>query len=135
MADCWPRKPARRKIAFLLPVKGIVAAKRPEAPENSFELIARCLMLSSSVRVPARLLVLLALSALLSGCFINERGIQSPYVTAREGLTPIQEDPVVLVATTRKPVGRSPWFGADRGANLTFAEARLAPPTGLSRAL
>jgi len=67
----------------------------------------------------------------LGGCLFNERGINSPYVAAREGLTPIQEDPVVIVATTRKPVAglrQSPWFTADRGPSLAFAEARLNPP-------
>lgn len=65
----------------------------------------------------------------LSGCFINERGLQSPFVTAREGVTLIQDDPRVLVATTRKPEGeRSPWFSADRGRGVSFAEATLNPP-------
>jgi esterase/lipase superfamily enzyme len=39
--------------------------------------------------------------------------------------------PVLLVATTRRPAGnppRSPWFTADRGRGLTFAEVRLSPP-------
>lgn len=35
-----------------------------------------------------------------------------------------------MVATTRKPSsdGRPPFFGADRGTALTFAEAQLSPP-------
>ena len=79
-------------------------------------------------RLPS-ILALLGAAALLSGCLLNERGVQSPFVTAREGLTPIQEEPVVLVATTRKPQGaESPWFSADRGPGLAFAQARLAPP-------
>lgn len=72
-----------------------------------------------------------ALALGLGGCLLNERGLNSPYAVAREGLTPIQEDPVVLVATTRKAVpgmGKPPFFSADRGAGLTFAEARLNPP-------
>ncbi len=77
----------------------------------------------------ARVLLLLGCAAALGGCLFNERGLNSPYQVAREGLTPIQEDPVVLVATTRKPVGgKSPYFSSDRGAELVFAEARLNPP-------
>jgi len=71
------------------------------------------------------------LAASLGGCLFNERGLESPYMVAREGLTPIQEDPVVLVVTTRKPVPglrQSPYFTADRGPGLAFAEARLNPP-------
>ncbi|RUP15595.1 MAG: alpha/beta hydrolase [Methylobacterium sp.] len=39
--------------------------------------------------------------------------------------------PVLLVATTRKPVGnppRPPYFSSDRGRGLSFAEVRLSPP-------
>ena len=39
--------------------------------------------------------------------------------------------PVLLVATTRKPVGatpRAPYFNAERGRGLSFAEVRLSPP-------
>ena len=39
--------------------------------------------------------------------------------------------PVLLVATTRKPVGsppRAPYFSSDRGRGLSFAEVRLSPP-------
>ncbi len=78
-----------------------------------------------------RPLGILAIGAALSGCLFNERGLNSPYQVAREGLTPIQEDPLVLVATTRKPVAgqrKSPYFGSDRGSGLTFTEARLNPP-------
>ena len=78
-----------------------------------------------------RFLAVVGLALGLSGCLFNERGLDSPYQVAREGLTPIQEDPLVLVATTRKPAGglrKSPYFTSDRGAGLTFAEARLNPP-------
>ena len=50
---------------------------------------------------PLRFLLLMGLGLGLSGCLFNERGLNSPFVVAREGLTPIQEEPVVLVATTR----------------------------------
>ncbi|KST57307.1 hypothetical protein AO398_25245 [Methylobacterium sp. GXS13] len=39
--------------------------------------------------------------------------------------------PVLLVATTRKPVGtppRPPYFNSERGRGLSFAEVRLSPP-------
>ncbi|MCO4053945.1 MAG: alpha/beta hydrolase [Bosea sp.] len=79
---------------------------------------------------PLRFLLLMGLGLGLSGCLFNERGLNSPFVVAREGLTPIQEEPVVLVATTRRaaPGMRSPYFTADRGPGLSFAEARLNPP-------
>jgi esterase/lipase superfamily enzyme len=78
-----------------------------------------------------RLALLAVLAPALAGCVFNERGLTSPYLVAREGVTPFQDEPTVLVATTRKPVsglGKAPWFTADRGAGLTFAEARLSPP-------
>lgn len=85
----------------------------------------------SLLTLSARVGLLGALSLGLGGCLFNERGLNSPYTVAREGLTIIQEDPVVLIATTRKPVSgmtKSPFFSSDRGSGLTFAEARLAPP-------
>ncbi len=81
--------------------------------------------------MPARLALVGAMALALSGCLFNERGVTSPYVVAREGVTPIQEDPMVLVASMRKPapgMRTSPWFTADRGSALTFVEARLNPP-------
>jgi esterase/lipase superfamily enzyme len=83
------------------------------------------------ISLSIRAAMLGTLSLGLGGCLFNERGLNSPYSVAREGLTPIQEDPVVLVATTRKPafgMAKSPFFNADRGSGLTFAEARLNPP-------
>ena len=40
-------------------------------------------------------------------------------------------DPVLLVATTRKPVNgahAAPWYGTERASGLNIARARLAPP-------
>lgn len=68
----------------------------------------------------------------LSACVFNERGLQSPYDVAREGTSPFSDDPVLLVATTRKVNGnpdKSPYYTADRGTGLTFAEVRAAPPS------
>jgi esterase/lipase superfamily enzyme len=83
------------------------------------------------LKLSVRAAVVCGIALGLGGCLFNERGLNSPYVSAREGLTPIQEDPVVLIATTRKAASgmtKSPYFNADRGAGLTFAEARLNPP-------
>jgi esterase/lipase superfamily enzyme len=68
----------------------------------------------------------------LGACVFNERGLQSPYDVAREGATAISDMPSVLVATTRKANGnpeKSPFFGADRGTGLSFAEVNVAPPS------
>lgn len=85
----------------------------------------------SQARSLLRLAMAAAMASTLGGCLLNERGMSSPYQVAREGLTLIQEDPVVLVATTRRAAGsaeKAPYFTADRGQGLTFAEARLNPP-------
>jgi esterase/lipase superfamily enzyme len=43
----------------------------------------------------------------------------------------LSSDPVLLVATTRKPANgarAAPWYGTERSATLNIARARLAPP-------
>jgi esterase/lipase superfamily enzyme len=78
-----------------------------------------------------RLAAVLAAALSLSGCLFNERGLTSPYQVAREGVTPIQDEPVLLVASTRRPVpglARAPWLTADRGPGLTFLQAEVTPP-------
>ncbi len=75
------------------------------------------------------------LAAGLGGCIAGEAS-ESPLkpapITAKSEMA---SDPVLLVATTRKPgpsATASPFFTADRGTGLTFAEARMAPPgTGI----
>ncbi len=50
---------------------------------------------------------------------------------ARYDASSLSVDPVLLVATTRKPVkgGRAkPWFGPDRATTMTVARAKLVPP-------
>jgi esterase/lipase superfamily enzyme len=50
---------------------------------------------------------------------------------ARYDASSLSVDPVLLVATTRKPVkgGRAkPWFGPDRASAMTVARAKLVPP-------
>jgi esterase/lipase superfamily enzyme len=44
----------------------------------------------------------------------------------------LSSDPVLLVATTRKPVSgmrAAPWYGTERSSALNLARARLAPPS------
>lgn len=79
-----------------------------------------------------KLAAMLALGALLSGCVFSERGLQSPYEVAREGASALSDNPVLLVATTRKPNAdpdKSPFFTPDRGTGLSFAEVAVAPPS------
>jgi esterase/lipase superfamily enzyme len=43
----------------------------------------------------------------------------------------LSQNPVLLVATTRKPVNSArnkPWFGPERGVAVSLARAKLAPP-------
>jgi esterase/lipase superfamily enzyme len=45
----------------------------------------------------------------------------------------IWNNPTLLVATNRKPVGGArakPWFGPGRASTMTFARAKLTPPDG-----
>jgi esterase/lipase superfamily enzyme len=45
----------------------------------------------------------------------------------------IWNNPTLLVATNRKPVGGArakPWFGPGRASGMTFARAKLTPPDG-----
>ncbi|MGC5781713.1 alpha/beta hydrolase [Methylobacterium sp. NFXW15] len=65
---------------------------------------------------------------ILGGCVTDEIGSSGALPEKQSALDVM---PVLLVATTRKPVGsppRSPWFSSDRGRGLSFAEVRLSPP-------
>ncbi len=68
------------------------------------------------------------LAPALSGCVMD--GLATG--TVAETQSALDVSPVLLVATTRKPVGgnppRSPFFGSDRGRGLSFAEARMSAP-------
>jgi esterase/lipase superfamily enzyme len=47
------------------------------------------------------------------------------------GATALVNNPILLVATTRKPVGGAhakPWFGSERSRKITLARATLIPP-------
>ncbi|GJD77442.1 hypothetical protein GCM10007886_42520 [Methylobacterium gregans] len=69
-----------------------------------------------------------ALSPALGGCITDglTTGTAIP-----EKQSALDVMPVLLVATTRKPVAngpRAPYFGSERGKGLSFAEVRLSPP-------
>jgi esterase/lipase superfamily enzyme len=95
------------------------------------QIFVHAMTFAGSCRLLPRAALLGAMALGLGGCLLNERGVSSPYEVAREGVTPFQDDPVVLVASTRKAeasLKSSPYFSADRGTGLTFVEARLNPP-------
>jgi esterase/lipase superfamily enzyme len=75
-------------------------------------------------------LALIGLAGLaLSGCLGDDSALTNPAASPRPGLS---QDPKLLVATTRLPVGeplRKPWFSSQRSPDLIFAEARLTPPS------
>lgn len=80
--------------------------------------------------VPDRIMLRAALLAVLAlplgGCWLTEgsTGALGP-------ASPLERDSTLLVATTRKPADKprqSPFFSANRGRGLVFAEARLTPP-------
>ena len=65
---------------------------------------------------------------LLGGCVTDDL-TSGPVLPEKQSALDVM--PVLLVATTRKPVGspvRSPYFSSDRGKGLSFAEVRLSPP-------
>ncbi|WP_375464441.1 alpha/beta hydrolase [uncultured Methylobacterium sp.] len=65
----------------------------------------------------------------LGGCVAD--GLATGTLTPPERQSALDVMPVLLVATTRKPVGsplRAPYFNAERGRGLSFAEVRLSPP-------
>ena len=75
------------------------------------------------------ILALVAFAA--SGCLMHEKALQSPFRDPALSTSSFVENPVLLVATTRKPEGDgkvAPFFSSTRGAGLTFAEARVNPP-------
>jgi esterase/lipase superfamily enzyme len=75
----------------------------------------------------ARIVVAAALGLMTSGCWLTENLVTSG-LAAPSARPALDTDPVLLVASTRRPIAERPWFGAQRARGLTFAEARLAPP-------
>ena len=76
--------------------------------------------------VPLALCLSLLLS--LAGCFPLAGGGNA----GNEAFASIRNEPVLLVATTRRPadnMSRSPFFGPERGRGLAFARARMTPPS------
>ena len=68
-----------------------------------------------------------ALVPMLGACVTDELAGNGP----PEKQSALDVLPVLLVATTRKPTSatpRPPYFTAERGKGLTFAEVRLSPP-------
>jgi esterase/lipase superfamily enzyme len=52
------------------------------------------------------------------------------------GLSPIEAEPRLSVVTTRKPVddaAAEPWFGSERGTQMSVAQVRLASPAQAGR--
>ena len=80
-----------------------------------------------SVPALARVAVAAALGLMTSGCWLTESLVTSG-VAAPNARPVLEQDPVLLVATTRRAISEKPWFGGQRGRGLTFAEARLSPP-------
>ena len=76
----------------------------------------------------ARLAPALLLGLSVAGCLENSLSTGSVGTASR---TAIDKSPVLLVATTRRAADdpeSSPWFSAQRGKGLTFAEAKLSAP-------
>jgi esterase/lipase superfamily enzyme len=67
-----------------------------------------------------------------TGCVITLGGCADLAATGpRFDASGLSADPVLLVATTRKPVNGArvrPWFGPERGSAMSVARAKLAPP-------
>ncbi|WP_407943178.1 alpha/beta hydrolase [Methylobacterium oxalidis] len=82
----------------------------------------------SIVRLGA-LLGATALTPGLGACVAD--GLVTGAVVTPERQSALDVMPVLLVATTRKPVGsppKAPYFSSERGRGLSFAEVRLSPP-------
>jgi len=98
----------------------------PIALEN-FRILRRMISAKSVVSRRALLHALSAAASVLAldGCAdVTSTG-------ARFDASELSVNPVVLVATTRKPLNGAqarPWFGPERGSAMTVARAKLTPP-------
>jgi esterase/lipase superfamily enzyme len=85
-----------------------------------------CSDLHPSRRALLRALVSTASIAVLGGC----AALSSPTAVHFDAAE-LSLNPVLLVATTRKPVNAArakPWFGHERAARMSVARAKLTPP-------
>jgi esterase/lipase superfamily enzyme len=85
------------------------------------------MVLPNAIRAGKHVAVL-ALCLSLAGCF----SLGSGGSAGSEAFASINNDPVLLVATTRRPaenLSQSPFFGPERGRGLSFARARMTPPS------
>lgn len=76
-----------------------------------------------------RLAAIATLAPGLAACVAD--GLATGTAGGPEKSSALDVSPVLLVATTRKPVGnppKAPYFSSDRGRGLSFAEVRLASP-------
>ncbi|MGO4572865.1 alpha/beta hydrolase [Microvirga sp. 2TAF3] len=76
----------------------------------------------------ARFTAIGLVSLAVSGCIGGETMLPKVPSAPRAGLS---NDPRLLIATTRLPVGdpiRKPWFSGERSPDFIYAEARLTPP-------
>ncbi|MEA2981309.1 MAG: hypothetical protein QOF09_3132 [Alphaproteobacteria bacterium] len=76
----------------------------------------------------------LALGVLLAGCagLADTASLRS----TSNGLSPIEAEPSLSVITTRKPIADAtgePWFGAERGSQMSVAQVQLASPAQAGR--
>jgi esterase/lipase superfamily enzyme len=75
----------------------------------------------------ARLAVVAAIGLSAGACGVTD-GLVTSGIAAPGSRAAVDREPVLLVATTRRPTAERPWFGSQRGRGLTFAEARVSPP-------
>ncbi|HEX8166798.1 MAG TPA: alpha/beta fold hydrolase [Beijerinckiaceae bacterium] len=72
------------------------------------------------------------LSLSLAGCFASgDAAVTGAVSGGAAAPAALVRQPTLLVATTRRPAENPeerPWFTAERGRGLAFAEARLSPP-------
>ena len=81
-------------------------------------------------RAASRAAVLAAVGVCLGGCWGND-GLITGGIANSSSAGAIGRTPALLVATTRRPTGspgQKPWFTAERGRGLVFAEAQLNAP-------
>jgi esterase/lipase superfamily enzyme len=82
-----------------------------------------------TARASARLVAVALVALGVASCSAADALVTGAAGPARGAA--LAKSPTLLVATTRKPAGdpgRKPWFGAERGRGLAFAEARLSAP-------